>query len=61
MVNENRRRYVKPAMESVSLVPGEAVLGACKTDSGGGQGKDLGSGVACNLIGQQCSADTASS
>jgi hypothetical protein len=37
MANENRRSYVKPMVESVSLVPGEAVLGACKTSNGGGQ------------------------
>lgn len=37
MASNNKRRYVKPTVESVRLVPDEAVLGGCKTLSGGGQ------------------------
>lgn len=39
-----KKQYVKPEMERVQLVPEEAVLGGCKTTSGGGIGTDFPSG-----------------
>ncbi|NLF13098.1 MAG: hypothetical protein GX597_15030 [Anaerolineaceae bacterium] len=39
-----RKPYVKPEMERIQLVPEEAVLGGCKTTSGGGIGTDFPSG-----------------
>jgi hypothetical protein len=35
-MNDNRIPYHKPRLEKVSLVPQEAVLGGCKTTTGGG-------------------------
>jgi hypothetical protein len=39
-----RKPYVKPGMKKVLLRPEEAVLGSCKTVSGG-----AGSGGTCNM------------
>lgn len=39
-----KKQYVKPEMERVQLVPEEAVLGGCKTTSGGGIGTEFPSG-----------------
>ena len=47
MVKNRKRVYVKPRLEKVKLVPGEAVLGGCKTSSGDGQGLSSTSGTAC--------------
>jgi hypothetical protein len=56
MSNDSRRRYVKPVVESVTLVPDEAVLGGCKTSNGGGQNV---TGSSC--FGNNCSEFDASS
>ena len=51
-----RKKYVRPRVEAVALVPDEAVLGGCKTSDGGGSGQTGGSGNSCQLVGG-CTAD----
>jgi len=51
-MNNNRRPYQKPRLEKVSLVPEEAVLGGCKTLTGGGINASGGT----NCAAQDCVA-----
>jgi len=43
--NKQKKPYVKPEVRRVPLRPEEAVLGGCKTASGG-----AGSGGSCNVV-----------
>ena len=57
-----RRIYSKLKLERVSLVPGEAVLGSCKTATlGGGVGLFGGTGNCSLATPTPCSATTSSS
>ncbi len=49
-----RKPYTKPTVEVVSLVPDEAVLGGCKTDTGGGLGY---TGSTCANLDAPCSTE----
>ncbi|MDF1512974.1 MAG: hypothetical protein P1S60_04100 [Anaerolineae bacterium] len=45
-MEQKRKHYCKPAVEAVSLVPDEAVLGGCKMTSGA---LGIGQTGDCNL------------